>query len=325
MPRTARIDHPGLLQHVIARGVERRPIFRDDQDRERLFSNLIRLLDEGGTLCYAWVFLDNHFHLLLRPEASSLATTMRRLLTGYAVYFNKRHQRSGHLFQNRYKSLICADDRYLLALVRYIHLNPIRAGVVPSLDALAAYRWCGHRELLNADEGLLAREKVLSYWTHQKRTAGAKYLQFMADGLSQAESVSLSRGGRVSSLFLDRNLDDQCLFDERFLGGGAMVEKVLQNSGMVLAEAETSLNELIDRVAEYFDLAVDLLSQATRERRVAAAKAVVCHVALRYLNLRGVDLSVKLRISPSAVSHAAKRGRVLFSEDEALQRVVLKQ
>ena len=136
---------------------------------------------------------------------------MRRLLTGYAVYFNKRHQRSGHLFQNRYKSLICADDRYLLALVRYIHLNPIRAGVVPSLDALAAYRWCGHRELLNAEEGLLAREKVLSYWTHQKRTAGAKYLQFMADGLSQAESVNLSRGGRVSSLFLDRNLDDQCL------------------------------------------------------------------------------------------------------------------
>lgn len=323
MPRTARIDHPGLLQHVIARGVERRPIFRDDHDREMLLSRLSRLLDESGTLCYAWVFLDNHIHILLRPEATTLASVMRRLLTGYAVYFNRRHQRSGHLFQNRYKSLVCADDGYLLALVRYIHLNPIRAGVVTSLDALTDYRWCGHRELLQAEEGLLAREEVLSHWSSQKRAAGAKYLQFMADGLKETGSVNLSRGGRVSSLFLDRNLDDQGLFDERFLGGGAMVEKVLRDSGMALAGEAMPLSELIGRVAGHFDLPVALLCQATRERRVAAAKAVVCHVALRHLELRGVDLSVKLQISPSAVSHAAKRGRALFSEDVALQRAIL--
>jgi len=323
MPRTARIDHPGLLQHVIARGVERRPIFRDDQDRERFLSRLAALLDETGTICYAWVFLENHIHLLLRPETVSLATLMRRLLTGYAVYFNKRHQRSGHLFQNRYKSLVCADDGYLLALVRYIHLNPIKAGVVSSLDDLADYPWCGHGELLQTGRSLVAREVVLSHLSNRKRDAGVKYLQFMADGLNQAEPVKLSRGGRTSSLFLDRNLSDQCLFDERILGGGAGMEAVLRKTGNVRAGNEISLDELIGRVAGYFGLEADLVSQATRERRVAAARAVVCHVSLRHLQLSGVDLSARLRITPSAVSHAAKRGRLLFSEDGSLQRAVL--
>ena len=90
MPRAARIDMPGLLQHVIARGVEQRPVFLDDRDRERFVSLLSKLLTETGTRCYAWVLLDNHFQLLLKPQSTSLAEVMRRHLTGYAVYF-KNH------------------------------------------------------------------------------------------------------------------------------------------------------------------------------------------------------------------------------------------
>lgn len=207
--------------------------------------------------------------------------------------------------------------------MRYIHLNPIKAGVVSSLEDLSDYPWCGHGELLQTGRSLVAREVVLSHLSSRKKDAGVKYLQFMADGLNQAEPVTLSQGGRTSSLFLDPNLTDQCLFDERVLGGGAGVEAVLRKTGNVRAENQISLDELIGKVAGYFGLEAGLVFQTTRERRVAAARAVVCYVALRHLEHGGVDLSARLRITPSAVSHAAKRGRLLFSEDGALQRTVL--
>jgi REP element-mobilizing transposase RayT len=134
MPRLARLDIAGLLQHVIVRGIERRDIFSDDIDRQNFVDRVITLLSETGVRCYAWAILSNHFHLLLKPTATPLASFMRRLLTGYAMSFNRRHTRSGHLFQNRYKSIVCEEEPYLLELVRYIHLNPLTAG--------AATRFC---------------------------------------------------------------------------------------------------------------------------------------------------------------------------------------
>ncbi len=130
MPRTARIDAPGVLNHIMIRGIERRKIFRDNKDRKEFINRLKKLLPETQTICYAWAFLPNHAHFLFRTGQIPIATLMRRLLTGYAVYFNRRHRRSGQLFQNRYKSILCQEDIYLKELVRYIHLNPIRAGAV---------------------------------------------------------------------------------------------------------------------------------------------------------------------------------------------------
>ena len=116
-----------------ARGIERREIFKDDKDRELFLGRLAIVLDESQTQCYAWALIPNHFHLLLRTGPVLLSHVMRRLMTGYAVTFNKRHKRSGHLFQNRYKSTVCEEDAYLLELIRYIHLNPLRASLVNDL------------------------------------------------------------------------------------------------------------------------------------------------------------------------------------------------
>jgi len=124
MPRKARIDAPGALHHIIVRGIERRKIFKDDTDRINFLDRLCKVLSETGTKCFAWALIPNHFHLLLRTGPGGLASLMRRLLTGYAVSFNRRHKRHGQLFQNRYKSFICQEDAYLKELVRYIHLNP---------------------------------------------------------------------------------------------------------------------------------------------------------------------------------------------------------
>ncbi len=148
MPRQPRLYIPHVLHHVIVRGIERRDIFADDTDRERFVARLSSLLTKSATKCFAWSLLPNHFHLLLMPTTISLADTMRSLLTGYAVYFNRKYQRSGHLFQNRYKSILCEEEPYLLELIRYIHLNPLRAGLVPDLDSLERYPWSGHAVLL---------------------------------------------------------------------------------------------------------------------------------------------------------------------------------
>jgi len=148
MPRQARLDASGVLQHVMARGIEHRKIFWDDKDRASFLERLALILEETQTQCYAWALIPNHFHVLLRTGATPLSTVMRRLMTGYAVTFNKRHRRSGHLFQNRYKSVVCEKDPYLLELIRYIHLNPLRAKIVADLKALDKYPWTGHSVLL---------------------------------------------------------------------------------------------------------------------------------------------------------------------------------
>ena len=164
MPRLSRIDIPGLLQHVIVRGIERRNIFNDDEDRQHFVDRFTSLCSETGVRCYAWALLSNHFHLLLMPTTTSLAVFMRRLLTGFAVSFNRRNRRSGHLFQNRYKSIVCEEEPYFLELVRYIHLNPLRAGIVSTLTELDEYRWTGHAILMgNRQCGQRGRSYLIIY------------------------------------------------------------------------------------------------------------------------------------------------------------------
>jgi putative transposase len=207
MPRNARIDIPGLLQHVIVRGIEKRPIFLDDQDREEFLARLSLLLKETSTDCFAWALLNSHFHLLVQPQFVKLAYFMRRLLTGYAVVFNLRHGRAGHLFQNRYKSIVCDSDAYLLELVRYIHLNPVRAGIVTGLEELAGYPWCGHGELLGTrSRTLISEDDVLSHFAQGRKTARKRYEQFIADGIATPAKVKLSAGGKRTSQALDSGL-----------------------------------------------------------------------------------------------------------------------
>ncbi len=148
MPRHARLDAPNALHHVMVRGIERTAIFRDDTDRADFLGRLAHLAEQGALTVYAWALLSNHAHLLLRTGHRPLARSMRSLLTGYAGAFNRRHKRVGHLFQNRYKSIVVEAENYLLELVRYLHLNPLRATVIPDLRSLHRYPWTGHSALL---------------------------------------------------------------------------------------------------------------------------------------------------------------------------------
>ncbi len=326
MPRQARIDIPGLLQHVIVRGVGRLSIFYDDYDREDFLARFDRLLQETTTTCYAWVLLDNHFHLLLQPQGAKLAFVMRRLLTGYAVAFNLRHKRSGHLFQNRYKSIVCDRDSYLLELIRYIHLNPIRAGVVDNLESLAAYRWCGHRDLLDdSSAGQVSVEEVLSLFANKKQSARQKYLEFLSDGCEYNVVGTLSKGGKLASMSLDPNLDSDDLFDERVLGGGVFVDQVLRDAGLVPEVSRISLAALIRLVANDYGIDQMRMIKPGKERSVSTAKAVICHIGLRDCGFKGVDIAKSLGMTSSAVSHAAKRGEGILLKDSGMRERLMEE
>lgn len=319
MPRHARIDIPGLLQHVIVRGIEKRPIFLDDQDRGDFLSRLRGLLTETETDCYAWALLDNHFHLLLRPRQRTLAELMRRLLTGYAVVFNLRHNRAGHLFQNRYKSIVCDQDPYLLELVRYIHLNPVRAGTVGSLVDLADFPWCGHVELLGRSfMPVILVDEVLALFSLERKVARENYESFIADGIRNPPLIKLSSGGRRSSKDLDPTLDEDGIFDDRILGGGHFVERVLNNAHLSPIGHRMSLAELVQQVSDYFQIEPEILRDQNKERNVVRAKAVICHLAVRKLGIKGVDVAVMLGYSSTAVTHAVKRGQALLAADREL-------
>lgn len=321
MPRHARIDLPGLLHHVIVRGIDKTPVFLDDQDREEFVSRFGRLLAETQTDCLAWALLDSHFHLLLQPNSTRLSHFMRRLLTGYAVVFNRRHKRIGHLFQNRYKSIVCDGDAYLLELVRYIHLNPLRARIVSTLDSLEAYLWSGHRELLGKTvRALIAEDQVLPFFTMQRNAARQQYRQFIADGIDFHSEPELSQGGKRASLALDPGLADDALFDERILGGGDFVEQVLNVAGLATKGAEKSLTEIIEQVTTYFNIDQSRVQKPCKERAISQAKGVICYVAIREQGLKGVDIAQTLAFTPAAVSHAAKRGELLLRQEEKMQK-----
>ena len=148
MARPVRLDAPGTLHHVMVRGIERSPVFKDDQEWRDFTSRMGMLAQETGTKIVAWALMRNDVHLLLFSGPAGISKFMGRLLTGYALRYNRRHRRNGHLFQNRYKSIVCEEERYLLELVRYIHLNPLRATVVKSVGELDQYPWCGHTILM---------------------------------------------------------------------------------------------------------------------------------------------------------------------------------
>ena len=180
MPRQARLDSPGILHHVIVRGIEKRNIVDDKYDRSNMVSRLGELAEETKTGIYAWALMSNHMHILVKSGPHGLSQFMRRLLTGYAITYNIRHTRHGHLFQNRYKSIVCDEDAYFKELVRYIHLNPLRAKMVKSMSALDRYPWCGHSAIMGRKRVEWQEiDYVLSWFGKRKTIAMKAYRRYV--------------------------------------------------------------------------------------------------------------------------------------------------
>jgi len=166
----------------MVRGIERRRVFFDDEDRGRFVDRLERILSATGTRCFAWALMPNHYHLLLETAATALSRVLLRLGTCHAMDFNRRHRRVGHLYQNRYKSRLVEDDAGLMAVLRYVHRNPLVARIVPDVAALAAYPWTGHAALMGmAPRRFLEVEAVLLRFASTVGPARRALARWMAD------------------------------------------------------------------------------------------------------------------------------------------------
>lgn len=193
----------------MARGPDRERIFRDPRDRDDLVRRLATLTTAGARSVYAWALLPNHFHLLVRTGARPLARTMWSLLTGYAEAFNRRRRRTGHLFQNRCKSVVVEEEPYFLELVRYLHLNPLRTGVVPDVRGLDRYRYSGHAPLLGtASYRWQDIGTALGRFGGNPRRARAKYQAFVVEGAGQGRRPELMGGGWSGALGSGRSSEN---------------------------------------------------------------------------------------------------------------------
>ena len=234
MARGPRLDAPGALHHVMARGIERGAIFVDDADREDFVARLAQLAGIGAITVYAWALMPNHVHMLVRTGSSALERAMRTLLAGYATRFNRRHDRVGHLFQNRYKSTLCEDDAYFLKLVQYVHLNPVPA-VVADVEALASYPYSVNSALL----GLVQRpwqetDRVLEQFAPDPRAGRAMYDEFITRGAREEEvdGGGLVRGASGWRYVVRlRKGRERFSTDERITGGPGFVEQTLDEVG----------------------------------------------------------------------------------------------
>jgi len=328
MPRRSRIDAPGALHHIIARGIDRQRIFQDDADRDNFLDRLGNILSETQTACFAWALIPNHFHLLLRTGTTAISTVMRRLLTGYAVSYNFRHRRHGHLFQNRYKSILCQQDTYLLELVRYIHLNPLRASIVKDLRALNNYPYCGHSGMVRkSSHEWQDVDYILKLFASKRPEAIRRYREFVKKAVGQGRRSDLVGGGLVRSaggwaaLKALRRIGAYRKGDERILGDSDFVKSVLSQAKEdferkhQLQSEGMSFEHVVNRVAELMDLSPDQVLASGKQKQTVAARSLLCFWATNELAISQVELAQKLKVSQPAVSMAVRRGEQLAGDN----------
>ncbi len=332
MPRKTRIDAPGAIHHIIIRGIERSVIFKNNNDRDYFITRLGSLLVETSTSCYAWVLMKNHVHLLLRSGVSSLSLVMQRLLTAYARYFNQRYNRFGHLFQNRYKSFLCEEEPYLLELIRYIHLNPLRAGALKTMDELNLFPWSGHSAIIgNANRDWQDTAFVLRLFNKKITLARKAYISFVEKGIKIGNRPDLVGGGLVRSLGGWANVQSlrksrrRFASDERILGGSDFVASVLKQANERY-EKKTVLDHigieaLIDTVCHYLNVDKSLLSTPVKDRTTSRARSLICHIAYVTLRIKGIDIAMRLNLTPAAISRLATKGRTDPAREEIEERL----
>lgn len=303
MARKPRIHVAGALYHVILRGNNGQPIFGDDTDRHKLEELIAEGARRFGYCLLGYCWMGNHIHAAIRVGRVSLSTSMHNLSFRYTGYFNWRHQRIGHVFQGRYRAILVDSDSYLLQLIRYIHLNPVRAGIVREPGGWA---WSSHRVYLGQAGApvWLEPEMVLEQFSTRTDRARAAYRRYM--GMADPNPMDFKRGNQKCAVLGDE------LFARRMVRRAAQEEPVQR----------FSTAEIVAAVCKAAGIAKTALGKA-RTRASIDARVAIAHLVVAHGDGNLSELARRLGRDASTMSRAAARfneGADCVSNPEMLAR-----
>ena len=262
MPRQARIHSDTGTYHIMMRGNEKRKIFLDDEDRRRFILTVFEKASEEKADIYAYCLMDNHVHLLLHEEGTDIAKLMKRINVSYVYYFNKKYKRVGHLFQDRFKSEIVDNEDYLLAAVRYIHNNPVKAGIVNSPEK---YWWSSYYDYINTKKrNCLITDKILNIFSENILIAVKQFIEFS------------SLDGDIKFIdFIEKSTDEIRLEQENH--AKETLNSILSFKGLCINDLSLKCNcnirnEIIINLKETFDLSARQMAAITNISRGTVLK-----------------------------------------------------
>ncbi len=306
MARKPRVHFPGGLYHVIARGNQRQALFLCETDLKRFLSFLSEYKTRHSFHLYAYALMTNHIHLLLEVGEIPLSKTMQSLLFRYTRYFNRRYEKMGHLFQGRYKAILCDKDVYLLELVRYIHLNPVRAEIVKDPDE---YPWTGHLGYLGkAKDGVVDEGFVLGQFGSHKSLARRRYRRFVMDKLDAGHEEKYYK-----------------VKDQRYLGEEDFIDRIEGQRG----ESENVVYDVpIETIAREVSRETGITQESlyglSRNREGARGRSIVAYLARVVSGWMVKDVAWHFRRSPMVMSQAGIRIERELGKDMDLREMIEK-
>lgn len=299
MPRKPRINSPGLIYHVIARGNRQEQIFFDEQDYRAYLHRISETWEKFPFRLYAHTLMPNHLHLLLEANETPISKFLQIIQQRYAQHFNAKYSKVGHLFQSRYKAIICQEDQYLLELVRYIHLNSVRSGIVKDpID----YPWSSHRSYLATKcEKWLDRDAILAQFSNRREMAKKLYCEFVMAALSD---------GYRGDLY---NLkEQQVLGDDDFLASLPLGE----SANLIHQSRILSIDVILKVICEEMGVSQNLIKKRSRAHRPSLARGLICLYAVERGHLLG-HVANFLNRDITSMSHACSRARQCAQENPA--------
>lgn len=303
MARKSRIEYNGAFYHVITRGNQRQKIFKDKQDYTKYLKILSDYKGRYKYLMYAYVLMNNHVHLLIQTQETPLSKILQGINQRYTIYFNKKYKTIGHLFQGRYKAILCNKDEYLLILLKYIHLNPVRAGIVKDADK---YEWSSHHyyiEKHDREDIIIDIEQVLGIFSKGKAKARRLYRVYM----SEKEEV-----GRE---------DIYSTIDQRILGDERFAEKVSEEYKAEVISTkrlkEYTLGDIVSGIENAYGITLKELRSKGKYRDIMLCRKLFSLVAREY-GYKGKDIAGHIRKDPAVVTRYLKEKRELETEIKRL-------
>jgi REP element-mobilizing transposase RayT len=286
MARRPRIEYEGAFYHVITRGNQRQRIFKSEKDYGKYLEILADYKDRYKYSLYAYVLMNNHVHLLIETQKAPLSKILQGINQRYTLYFNTKYRTVGHLFQGRYKAILCNKDEYLLSLIKYIHLNPVRAGIVKRLEE---YRWSSHRVYSgDSDEkGLVDTDQVFGFFSEHSIRAKKQYRDYIGeDSVVRREDIY-------------RTIDQRVLGDEKFAESVMIRGKVMLSHRRRLKEY--SLAGIAEGIEKAYGISIKDIRHKGKGGEVSLGRKLFSAVAFEY-GYKGREIAEYLQKDPAIIT-----------------------